>query len=33
MAVGPGVNGFTVGDKVFVMADKTSTELCVLPAS
>jgi uncharacterized protein (TIGR02246 family) len=32
-AVGPGVNGFAVGDKVFAMADKTYAELCVVPAS
>lgn len=32
-AVGPGVNGFTVGNEVFAMADKTYAELCVVPAS
>ncbi len=32
-AVGTGVDGFVVGDKVFAMADKTYAELCVVPAS
>lgn len=32
-AVGPGVNNFAVGDKVFAMADQTYAELCVVPAS
>jgi uncharacterized protein (TIGR02246 family) len=32
-SVGPGVNGFSVGDKVFAMADKTYAELCVVRAS
>jgi uncharacterized protein (TIGR02246 family) len=32
-AVGPGVEGFAVGDKVSAMADQTYAELCVVPAS
>src|SRR5277367_2698576 len=30
--VGPGVEGFSVGDQVFAMADKTYAELCVIKA-
>jgi NADPH:quinone reductase-like Zn-dependent oxidoreductase len=30
--IGPGVEGFTVGDKVFAMADNTYAELCVVKA-
>lgn len=32
-AVGSEVNGFSVGDRVFGMADRTYAELCVVPAS
>ena len=32
-AVGTGVDGFAVGDRVFAMADKTYAELCVVRAS
>src|ERR1700686_5347108 len=31
--VGPGVEGFSVGDNVFAMADDTYAELCVVRAS
>jgi NADPH:quinone reductase-like Zn-dependent oxidoreductase len=31
--VGPGVEGFSVGDKVFAMADNTYAELCVVKAA
>ncbi len=31
--VGPGVEGFSVGDQVFAMADNTYAELCVVKAS
>ncbi len=31
--VGPGVEGFSVGDQVFAMADNTYAELCVLKAA
>jgi NADPH:quinone reductase-like Zn-dependent oxidoreductase len=30
ISVGPGVEGFSVGDKVFAMADNTYAELCVV---
>jgi NADPH:quinone reductase-like Zn-dependent oxidoreductase len=30
---GPGVEGFSVGDKVFAMADNTYAELCVVKAA
>jgi NADPH:quinone reductase-like Zn-dependent oxidoreductase len=30
--IGPGVEGFTVGDKVFAIADNTYAELCVVKA-
>jgi NADPH:quinone reductase-like Zn-dependent oxidoreductase len=30
--IGPGVEGFSVGDKVFAMADNTYAELCVVKA-
>src|ERR1700691_1231892 len=30
--IGPGVEGFSVGDKVFAMADNTYAELCVIKA-
>src|ERR1700692_2565698 len=30
--VGPGVDGFSVGDRVFAMADDTYAELCVVKA-
>lgn len=32
-AVGPGVQGFSVGDRVFAMADNTYAELCVVKAA
>lgn len=32
-AIGTGVDGFVVGDKVFGMADETYAELCVVAAS
>lgn len=32
-ALGPGVRGFSVGDRVFGMADKTYAELCVVKAA
>lgn len=31
--IGPGVEGFSVGDRVFAMADNTYAELCVVKAS
>src|SRR5215467_1814271 len=31
--VGPGVDGFSVGDQVFAMADNTYAELCVVKAA
>jgi len=31
--IGPGVEGFSVGDKVFAMADNTYAELCVVKAA
>jgi NADPH:quinone reductase-like Zn-dependent oxidoreductase len=31
--IGPGVEGFSVGDRVFAMADNTYAELCVVAAS
>src|SRR4051812_38072438 len=31
--IGPGVDGFSVGDAVFAMADNTYTELCVVKAA
>jgi NADPH:quinone reductase-like Zn-dependent oxidoreductase len=31
--VGPGVEGFSVGDEVFAMADNTYAELCVVNAA
>ena len=31
--IGPGVEGFTVGDQVFAMADNTYAELCVVNAA
>src|SRR5579863_9246590 len=31
--VGPGVEGFSVGDQVFAMADNTYAQLCVVKAS
>src|SRR5208282_2874086 len=31
--IGPGVEGFSVGDQVFAMADGTYAQLCVLKAS
>jgi NADPH:quinone reductase-like Zn-dependent oxidoreductase len=31
--IGPGVEGFSVGDQVFAMADKTYAELCVVNAA
>ena len=31
--VGPGVEGFSVGDQVFAMADDTYAELCVVKAA
>jgi NADPH:quinone reductase-like Zn-dependent oxidoreductase len=33
MTGGPGVEGFSVGDKVFAMADNTYAELCVVKAA
>ena len=33
MKGGPGVEGFSVGDKVFAMADNTYAELCVVKAA
>lgn len=33
MNVGPGVEGFSVGDQVFAMADNTYAELCVVKAA
>jgi NADPH:quinone reductase-like Zn-dependent oxidoreductase len=30
--IGPGVEGFSVGDQVFAMADNTYAELCVVSA-
>src|SRR5580704_16592864 len=30
--IGPGVEGFSVGDRVFAMADNTYAELCVVNA-
>jgi NADPH:quinone reductase-like Zn-dependent oxidoreductase len=32
-ALGPGVKGFAIGDRVFGMADKTYAELCVVKAA
>jgi len=32
VGVGPGVEGFSVGDRVFAMADNTYAELCVIKA-
>jgi NADPH:quinone reductase-like Zn-dependent oxidoreductase len=32
VAIGPGVEGFSVGDQVFAMADNTYAELCVVKA-
>jgi NADPH:quinone reductase-like Zn-dependent oxidoreductase len=31
--IGPGVEGFSVGDQVFAMADNTYAELCVISAA
>ena len=31
--IGPGVEGFSVGDRVFAMADNTYAELCVVKAA
>ena len=31
--IGPGVEGFSVGDQVFAMADNTYAELCVVKAA
>ena len=31
--IGPGVDGFSVGDQVFAMADNTYAELCVVKAA
>jgi NADPH:quinone reductase-like Zn-dependent oxidoreductase len=31
--IGPGVEGFSVGDQVFAMADNTYAELCVINAA
>jgi NADPH:quinone reductase-like Zn-dependent oxidoreductase len=31
--IGPGVQGFSIGDKVFAMADNTYAELCVVKAA
>ena len=31
--IGPGVEGFSVGDQVFAMADNTYAELCVVNAA
>ena len=31
--IGPGVEGFSVGDEVFAMADNTYAELCVVKAA
>ena len=31
--IGPGVEGFSVGDQVFSMADNTYAELCVVSAA
>ena len=31
--LGPGVEGFSIGDPVFAMADDTDAELCVVKAS
>ena len=31
--IGPGVEGFSVGDRVFAMADDTYAELCVVKAA
>jgi NADPH:quinone reductase-like Zn-dependent oxidoreductase len=31
--IGPGVEGFSVGDQVFAMADNTYAELCVVRAA
>jgi NADPH:quinone reductase-like Zn-dependent oxidoreductase len=33
LKIGPGVDGFSVGDKVFAMADNTYAELCVVKAA
>jgi NADPH:quinone reductase-like Zn-dependent oxidoreductase len=33
MKIGPGVEGFSVGDQVFAMADNTYAELCVVKAA
>src|SRR6266849_2410543 len=33
LKVGPGVEGFSVGDQVFGMADQTCAELCVVKAA
>jgi NADPH:quinone reductase-like Zn-dependent oxidoreductase len=33
VAIGPGVDGFSVGDQVFAMADNTYAELCVVKAA
>ena len=30
LKIGPGVEGFSVGDRVFAMADNTYAQLCVL---
>ena len=33
LRIGPGVEGFSVGDRVFAMADNTYAELCVIKAA
>jgi NADPH:quinone reductase-like Zn-dependent oxidoreductase len=33
LEIGPGVEGFSVGDRVFAMADQTYAELCVVKAA
>src|SRR6476646_6554094 len=33
VTVGPGVEGFSIGDRVFAMADNTYAELCVVKAA